>query len=383
MATVPAHIPGPRRRRSMFAALIVTLFGAAGIALAPPASADVIEDSSSLEISASCNQYSGPGDLEWTIRDTATAYPDLLDVLDSEGVVIHSEVYTEEVTEYSGQLSLAPGSYTVRYTATGETNPRYTDSQDFTISCPDLDVALVDATCSTGANGSVTFALSGLIEGESHDWFVGETTGTLTADAATADIPITGLAPGNYIAYAEWNGDGVMFDWRAFAIEPCQPAIAVTVTQCTAAGGTGSVGVALSDLVEGVVYTVTGPDGSTRELTADSTGAANLSYPGVAAGTTSVIAVGGTWTVEVPYEEPPYIGGGDFVPLETVALAATADVSLDPCPAAVVAGPTLAASGSDPIPPLSGGIALLVVGTAILVLGARRRARDARRNGAV
>lgn len=256
--------------------------------------------------------------------------------------------------------------------------PGYTDTQSFTISCPDLDLALVDATCSTGANGSVTLALSGLVEGESYDWFVDETAGTLVADAATADIPITGLAPGNHIAYVEWNGERGMYDWRAFAIEPCQPAIALTVTACTTPGGTGSVGVALSNLVDGVTYTVTGPGGAPQELIADSSGTANVSYAAVAAGTSATVTVSGTWTVDVPYEEPPYIGGGDFVPLDSVVLAASADATIDPCPVPSSAGPTLAASGVDPTPPLFGGLVLLVLGAAMLLFGARRRSREAR-----
>ena len=65
------------------------------------------------------------------------------------------------------------------------------------------------------------------------------------------------------------------------------------------------------------------------------------------------MTVEGTWTVDVPWEEPPWVGGGDFVPLETVALSAGADVTLDPCPASTPAKPaakpgaTLPAAGID------------------------------------
>ena len=167
-----------------------------------------------------------------------------------------------------------------------------------------------------------------MIPGETYHWFLDDApAGELTADATTGEIPISGLLPGNHIAYAEWVGDEPIYDWRAFAIEPCQPQVALTVTQCTTSGGTGTIGAALSSLVEGAVYTVTGPDGTTSDVVADASSVANLSYS-VPAGTMASVTAEGTWTVDEPYEEPPLLGGGDFTPLESVALAASAEAIL-------------------------------------------------------
>ncbi|MBM7503467.1 hypothetical protein ACFPER_08295 [Agromyces aurantiacus] len=234
---------------------------------------------------------------------------------------------------------LAPGPYHAVVEEEGNggvPDPHSFAEADFTVEAciPDLGVAITGATCSTGDDAVMTLELSGLVVGTEYRWWVAGFSGSLLADAATAQIPLSsGTPPGNYLAYAETVDDSPVYDWIAFAIEPCQPTVELAVTQCSVAGGTGTVDVSLAHLVHGVAYTVTGPDGSTQQATAQPSGVTTLTFPSIAAGTTATVSVTGTWTVDEPYEEPPYIGGGNFVPLDTVVLAGSADAALTPCPA--------------------------------------------------
>jgi hypothetical protein len=88
--------------------------------------------------------------------------------------------------------------------------------------------------------------------------------------------------------------------------------------------------------------------------------------------------VDGVWVAE-PWEEPPYVGnGGNFTPLETVVLAATADFTRAPCPAAPVPATVqpaaLAESGADGVGDLlAGSILLLGLGGALLSATRLRR----------
>ena len=386
MALPPAYARrsashGMPRRRSLLAALLAIGIAITGLALgsAPAVADEVVPPVASLEIEvADCEQYGGQGVLHYVVRDPYDYYQDFITVYDAADQIVHEAVYRDG-TMFEADVALAPGEYLIVYTVERETGGANVDRQEFTIgACPDLDVALIDPTCSTGDDGLITLVLSGLVVGESYDWEAGGFQGTLVAEADTVQIPLaSGSPPGNYIAYAEWNGDGVMFDWRAFAIEPCQPVLAATVAQCTVSGGTASVHIALSNLVHGVAYTVTGPDSSTQQATAQPSGVTNLTFASLKPGTTGAISVEGVWTVDEPYEEPPYIGGGDFIPLETVVLATQADVTLDPCPAATAKpaakpGATLPAAGIDGVgPTILGAVTALTIGG--LLLGAARR----------
>lgn len=374
----PAVPRGRLRVRILLAGLVAVGMAIAGLAFAAPANAKQGFPSLTVIATSDCD-YNDSGQLSYE------AY-----YLYSRGFMVTlTTVAGAAVDEwfYEGDDSgvvtteVDPGEYRLSlYERWGDAEWQLADEASFTIgACSDLDVDLINPTCSTGDDGLITLVLSGLIVGESYDWSAGGFSGTLVAESDTVEIPLaSGSPPGNYIAYAEWNGDVLVYDWQAFAIEPCQPELAVTVTQCTVAGGTGTVDVALANLVHGVVYTVTGPDGSTQQATAQPSGVTNLTFPSIAAGTDSTVIVEGTWTVDQPYEEPPYVGGGDFVPLDTVALTASADVHLEPCPAAVVPASSgtagLPPTGTDPAGPVSSAVLLLGLGALTLLATARRRA---------
>jgi hypothetical protein len=174
-----------------------------------------------------------------------------------------------------------------------------------------------------------------------------------------------------------------MFDWRGFAIEPCQPEITVEVTECTATGGTGSAVVTLSNLVAGVEYDVRVTDrgdaqgtpyGGAKTVTADADGTAQVSVSKLPPGQDFTVWVGGLWTT-IPWEEPPFLGGGgNFTPIESVDLVAQADFTVKPCPVATTK-PALAATGVDGVVPLvAGALVLLGLGGAALLITRRHRA---------
>lgn len=396
--------PSFARWRATLAGILVAglaVLGAAVGVAAPAAAEEAPPPESSLEIvRAECDVYGGPGVLEYIVRDPAWVYADFVTVTDSTGTVVHSATYWEdELTEFQASVALPQGSYTIEYVAGGETNPRARDTQTFTITCPDLELE-VTTTCSTGADGTATFAFAGLIEGERYAYFV-EGIGVSTFDQFTAsgssqEASSNGLPPGNYYVYVEWRPEieepkiaaapMPMFDWRGFAVEPCQPVITVAVTECAATGGTGSVLVTLSNLVAGVEYDVRVTDagdaegtpyGGARTVTADEHGAAQLSFSKLPPGADFTVWVAGLWST-TPWEEPPFIGnGGNFTPLEAVDLVAAADFTVQPCPvAASTSG--LAATGTAGVGTLVvGALVLLGVGGAALVVARRRRgARD-------
>ena len=169
--------------------------------------------------------------------------------------------------------------------------------------------------------------------------------GSLDEFAETEEIELVGLPPGNYYAYVEWQplfGEPPppfpVYDWVGFAIQPCQPDVTVAVTECSAAGGTGSALVTVSNLVAGVEYTawvtdVGAPDGTPygepqtvigETVIADPAGNAELTFDSLPGGREYSVWIDGVWEAIPPWEEPPFIGnGGNFVPLATVTLSAT------------------------------------------------------------
>jgi hypothetical protein len=264
----------------------------------------------------------------------------------------------------------------------------------------DIGVEVTPLSCSTSRDGVTFVSFTNLIPGnqylfdvEGPDFSVG---GPFEAESDVEEREFVGMPPGNYYVLVEESfppeeETTPNYDWIAFAVEPCQPAIEVAVTQCTAAGGTGGLNVALSRLVTDVEYTVRvtdpgSPDGTTygapQVVAGDESAEASASFASLPGGRSYTVWVDGSWTAE-PYEEPPFIGGGNFVPLTTVDLTTSADFSLAACPAAPVtsaSSPTLPATGPDGVgPALLAGLLLAGSGAALLTLTLRRRVSAARR----
>lgn len=357
---------------------------------------------SSLEIEVTaCEEYGGLGDLHYVVRDPYPYYRDFVTVVDAAEQVVHEATYFDDPefvqTEFEDDVALAPGAYTIIYTVERETGGANIDRQAFTIgACPELDLSLT-TSCSTGADGSATISFTGLVEGESYRYDVvgpAGSSGSFVATDPDETVMVGGLPPGNSYVYVAWRpGESAaaapapVFDWRGFAVEPCQPEIALEVTECTAAGGTGSALMTLSGLVAGVEYEVAVTDrgdadgtpyGGVQVVTADEGGTAQLELTGLPAGGDFTARVDGVWTTD-PWEEPPFIGnGGDFTPLETVLLTATADFGLAPCPVPPgtpddPAKPAaLPATGVDGVGGLLAAGALLVLAGGIAILARRR-----------
>jgi hypothetical protein len=368
---VPALVSGTAGRvRMLLAVIFATMLVVAGVALAAPAHAKTGFPQFESVTTTDCG-YAQRGEVSFeTYLIPGDTYQVVLAT--SAGAVIQQWDYTE-VHSAGETVPLDPGDYVLTLTLLGPQGTELQDQRSFVIGpCSELDLALLNPTCSLGADGTVTLQLLGLIVGEEYSWWAGPVSGSSTAEADTAEIPISGLAPGNYEAYVQWVGEGGVYDWRAFAIEPCQPHLQVTVAQCTVAGGTGGAQVSVTGLLAGTAFTLTGPDGSSQPITGQAT---TVDFAGLASGAYTV-SVAGSWTAP-PYEEPPYIGGGDFLPLETVALTAAAEFTVDPCPVAVTTTsgetkPVLAASGLDGVSSLLAGGAASVAAGCILFIWVRR-----------
>jgi hypothetical protein len=374
----------------LLAGLIAVGMAIAGLASAAPANAKTGFPDLQLLSTSDCN-YGNTGTATFSATDLLPSNTYKVTISTGAGELQLEDSLPENVHDSSTTYTLDPGEYRAAlFEQAGDAEWALADEVTFTIgACLELDLS-VSTSCSTGADGSAMVTFTGLIPDDQYAYSVeGPATSVyvpFTASGDSEEVVVGDLPPGNFYVYVQWNEateQGGVYDWRAFAIEPCQPDLTVTVTQCTVAGGTGTVEVALANLVDGVVYTVTGPDGSTQQATAQPSGVTNLTFPAIAAGTDSTVTVEGTWTVDVPYEEPPFIGGGDFVPLDTVALTASTDVTLDPCPAVVVpAGDdttALPATGADPALPIGTAILLLGLGAAVLAVSRRRAPVRARK----
>lgn len=380
------------RRRTLLAVLLGAGLALAGLIATSPAAAEEIP-ASSLEIEVTgCTEYGGQGGVRYTVRDPYTFYQDFITIVDGADQTVHEAVY-RDATEFVDEVALDPGEYTIIYTVERETGGANIDRQSFTVAaCPDLDVSVEPVSCSTDRDGIALVTFSGLIPGGGYGYdIIGPDFargGLLVAEAETQGRELNGLPPGNYYVYVEWlppEGESSpfpVFDWRGFAVEPCQPTLDLTVTQCTAVGATGGIDIRVGDLVEGVEYTVdvvradTSTVLETRTIAAGSSADAQFEValpPGAAYG----VHVSGSWTAQ-PYEEPPFVGGGDFVPLETVALMAAAEFSLEPCPVTPVtpddpAKPAeLAATGVDGAGGLLAAGTLLVLAGGLAILTRRR-----------
>jgi hypothetical protein len=394
-------VNGPARtrwlRRTLMTAFVAALLAAAGLVTASPAAAKRISDPD-LVASVGCStgdDGAGVLQLSWLFEGydytwavTGEGYS-VGGTFAGTGYVDDAEIAIE---------GLAPGVY-ITSVAVENFDPVL---GEFTVEAcpPDLGVAVTPLQCSTGDNGAALLTLTGLVPGEGYTYSVTgptfEVGGMLDEVGETEEIELGGMPPGNYVAYSEQvvqqpeAAAAVVpptpnFDWVVFAIEPCQPDIVVEVTECTAAGGTGAVDVTLSNLVAGVEYDVWVTDGGDADgipvgdvltVTGEPDGTAALEASGLPAGHDYTVWVEGVWVAE-PWEEPPFVGGGGgFTPLESVVLAASADFTLAPCPAAPAATPVkpaaLPPTGPDGVAGLlAGSMLLLGLGGALLLV--RRR----------
>ena len=240
---------------------------------------------------------------------------------------------------------------------------------------PDIGVTATPLSCSTDRDGITFVTFTNLIPGNQYLFDVQgpgfSVGGPFEAESDVEERELVGMPPGNYYVYVQESippdeQSVPQFDWIAFAVDPCQPAVQVALTPCTAAGGTGGVQANLSRLVAGVEYVVWvtdagapdgGPYGEPQIVMGDEFAEASTSFSSLPGGRSYTVWVAGTWVAE-PYEEPPFIGGGNFVPLTTVDLVTSADFSLAACPAtpdnpphvtqeAATTTPTLPATGTD------------------------------------
>jgi hypothetical protein len=391
--------PGGRSRwRTLLAGMVVAGIAMGGLAAAAPAAAeDTPVPASTLEIAVTaCGSYGGQGVLNYVVRDPNPFFRDFIWIRDATNAIVHEATYLDG-TEFEADVDLDPGTYSIQYSVEHETGAAIIDVQTFTIGeCPDLGVAVTPLSCSTERDGITFVTFTGLVPGELYGFeVVGPNflvSGPFEAESETQEREFVGMPPGNYYVYVQWippdgqEAPAPTFDWIAFSVDPCQPAIEVAVTQCTAVGGTGGVDVTLSRLVAGVEYAVWVTDAGTPDgqpyrepqfVTGDADAAAAVQFASLPAGKAYTVWVEGVWDAG-PWEEPPFIGGGNFIPLETVELTTSADFSLQPCPAAPVkpaSTATLPPTGPEGIGGLLGGAVLLLgLGAAALLVARRRRA---------
>ena len=249
----------------------------------PTVEAEVVAPQPTLTIiSAECTTYGGTGTLHYVLSNTHPVNHKRIFVFDSDGRLVAESSHflgTEFDAEVHG-LTVG-GTYTIRFVQADPDSDGYQtiDVQTITIgACPDIGVSVTPLSCSTDRNGEALLTLTGLVapgivifDVVGPDFSVG---GSLDEFGETEDIELVGLPPGNYYAYVEWQplfGEPPppfpVYDWVGFAIQPCQPDVTVAVTECSAAGGTGSALVTVSNLVAGVEYTawvtdVGAPDGT-------------------------------------------------------------------------------------------------------------------------
>ena len=366
-------------------------------------------------ISAECTTYGGTGTLHYVLSNTHPVNQKRILVFDSEGGLIAESAHylgTEFDAEVHG-LTVG-GTYTIRFDQADPDSDGYQtiDVQTITIEpCPDIGLSVTPLACSTDRNGEGLLTLTGLVapgivtfDVEGPAFSVG---GSLDEFGETEDIELVGMPPGNYYAYVEWQplfGEPPppfpVYDWVGFAIQPCQPDVTVAVTECSAAAGTGSALVTVSNLVAGVEYMVWVTDVGTPDGTpygepqivigetviADPAGNAELTFASLPGGREYSVWIDGEWEAIPPWEEPPFLGnGGNFAPLVTVPLSASADFSTQPCPVAPVtpgtttttsSTTTLAATGTDGLGgALIAAAALLGLGFAALSASRRRGTR--------
>lgn len=398
-SSLPVDMPARTRLlgRALLTAFVAVLLTAVGLVAASPAAAKRISDPF-LVASVGCSTGDdGAGVLQFS--GLFEGY-DFTWAVTGEGYSVGGTfVGTGDNAEIAIE-GLAPGVY-ITSVAIEHYDPVL---GEFTVeTCPpDVDVAVTPLQCSTGDSGAALLTLTGLVPGEGYTYSVTgptfEAGGMLDEVGETEEIELGGMPPGNYVAYSEQvvlQPEAAAaavpatpnFDWVVFVIEPCQPDIVVEVTECTAAGGTGAVDVTLSNLVAGVEYSVRVTDrgaadgtpyGEVLTMTGAADGTASVEASGLLGAHDYTVWVEGVWVAE-PWVEPPFVGGSNVTPLETVVLAVSADFTLAPCPAAPATAPAkpaaLAATGTDGVGALLAGSMLLVGLGGAVVIAARRRGR--------
>ncbi|UOQ90339.1 hypothetical protein MUN74_05315 [Agromyces endophyticus] len=410
--------PKPGRWTSRLRAIVslgaIAALVAGGIALfAAPAEAFAPMKREFENAAVTGGQCIGHAPTPLTVEITAT-YPDApYDiVIWSGGVQVDEVTRLGDNSTISTSFTLPAGDYVVEISRPdGYGESSFGGTIPATVAaCPDLDVATAPLACSLGDDGSTLITFTSMVPGEPYLFDVAGPAfslgGPFVAASETEQREIVSMPPGNYTVYVQWSPEEptqtAMFDWVAFAVEPCQPAIEVAVQQCTAAGGTAGATATLSNLEAGVEYTV-GADAATATdagtfatpvpVTGDASGAASVDLGALPPGLDIVVHVDGAWQA-APWEEPPWLGGGNFVPLGTVALAASETTSTSACPAVIVtptptpspsptptpspapadaAGPQLAATGTDAGGALLAVALLIGLGAPAVMLAPRRR----------
>jgi LPXTG-motif cell wall-anchored protein len=356
---------------------------------------------------APCILYGPNGELQVSLGPLQSNVDYRLTIFDSEDALVTELLLSGVSGTFEDSFEfLPPGDYSITLEQSIiEDVWDLLDEQFFTIGeCPELDVMVTPGPCVIGDEGTATVTFTGLIEGESYSYFI-EGTDFFTSDTfeslgESSEVVVEGLPPGNFIVYIEWEGEDPefpVFDWAGFVIEPCQPEIIVEVTECPAPGGTGSALLRLSSLVDGIEYEVKVTDrgaaggtsyGGVHVVTGDAAGNAQLLISGLPAGHEFTAWIDGVF-VAPPWEEPPFVGGGGFTPIDTVEFHASVDFALKPCPGAPVvpekpvtpakvvpvkALPKTGTSGVGEL--LLGSMLLLGLGGAALVAARRRQTGD-------
>lgn len=400
---VPEMDPKPGRSASRLRAVVslstIAALVVAGLALfAAPADALAPMKRGDEAVVVSGGQCEGYTEVPLTVSIAASFPQEPYEVVVSSGEVVveHVTLLGNKIDPPTASFQLAPGDYLVAVSRSdGFGEVVFAETVPATVAaCPDLDVTAAPLGCSLGRDGSTLVTFTDLIPGRTYVFDVEGPAfavgGPFEAEAETEQRELIGMPPGNYTVSVQWlpgpdePADPTAFDWVAFAVEPCQPAIELAVMQCTAAGGTAGATATLSSLVAGVEYAVAAYDASVPDgaplappvtATGDATGAATVDLGALLAGHDVVVRVDGVWQAP-PWVEPPWIGGGEFMPLEAVALSASAGATLTACPAAVVtpaSSSTLPATGPDPAPPLLAGALLVALGALATAFALRRR----------
>ena len=380
--------------RAALVALVVTGLALLGVgALAAPATA---AEGDPLTVTVRDCGYYQTGRIDYAYTFADSTFEKFVALLDADGFLIEQRGLGTGPTG-TGSFDAAPGSYFIALAeGVGDIGSVVAQLPATVGPCADLGVAVEVTSCSTDRTGSMLLTLTELVAGglvvydvEGPNFSTG---GPLDEYGATEVIDLADMPPGNYYAYAEWQPlpgaeqpPAPTYDWVGFAIEPCQPAAQVEVTP-TADDGDGGVNVTLSSLVNGVDYTVwvsdVGdhdgmPSGEPQLVTGDSTGTAALTFGSLPGGRAYTVWVEGVWTGT--WDEPPFLGnGGNFVPLESVVLATSADFAVPAAPALVVPQTVTPASTATATLPDTGPDGLggsMLAAVALLGFGAALRFR--------
>ncbi|MGX5696953.1 hypothetical protein ACWKWP_12200, partial [Agromyces soli] len=318
---VPEMDPKPDRWTSRLRALVslsaIAALVVAGLALfAAPADALVPMKQAEESVLLSGGGCEGYTEVPLTMSIAGNYSGEPYEVVVSSGEVVVEQLVLigNKIDPPTTSFQLPAGDYLVAVSRTdGNGEVRFAEAIPATVAaCPDLDVTATATRCSTGSDGAATVGVTGLIVGAQYRSALSgggiEFSADSVAESESSSSDLPSLPPGNYTLWVQWlpgpdeTADPTAFDWAAFAVEPCQPSIAVAVAQCTVAGGTAGGTATLSQLVAGVEYTVgaydaAAPDGAplAEPVTAmgDATGAATVDLGALPPGRDVVVRVDG------------------------------------------------------------------------------------------